>query len=402
MEKWTKEELFCNARGLDDGYLFVHDSHPLSQKLKLVLQPGKTAKSPKTRLTDSVSYGCAGFTGSVRPPLSNEILPVDGDSRIQRPKGSAKADYTSHDNLFTEDIDTNLCVCVAFSEPPKLSHKSILLPAAVPPKPCLSPQDLQIRRPRLNRGGGTIANMGTGNGQSFKSGYGSMNISSYEREVAQRTGRGNQMYQTGMRAWGAMEPTPKQAFQASNPFSSNGRGNGGTRPPPPPPPNRPPWQGQQQVGGFQQFGTQSFQHQQHQQQIRPPPYQQPPQHQQQYHNSRQGQRNVVSQQGYQNSSQHNQGYQPPLQAHPRSFHNPRQGIQSNPHQQRQQFGNQTTANPSQRQQGFNFRAYNQAPPGGRPNQPNPPSARANANVMNSLKAQLASTLKQNRRPQDRR
>ena len=392
MEKWTKEELFCNARGLDDGYLFIHSSHPLFQKLKLVLQPDKTAKSPKTRLTDTPSYGCAGFTGAVRPPLSHEIYPVDEDTKISPPKAPAKVEYTSHDNLFTEDIDANACVCVAFSEPPKLSHKSILLPAAVPPKPSLTSQDLQIRRPRLNRGGGTIANMGTGNGQSYKSGYGSMNIGSYEREVAQRTGRGNQMYQTGTRAWGAMEPTPKRAFRASNPFSS-GRANGAP-PPPPPPPNRPPWQGQQ-GGNMQQFGRQNPQ-----QQHRPPPFHHPSRQQQQYRQNQQ-QQEQRPQQGYQNQPQGRQGYHQPQQGYTGPHQSRNHGYPSRPNEP-QQYRHPGTGNPQQRQQGFNFRSYNQATPGGRPNQPNAPSARANSNVMNSLKAQLASTLKQNRRPQDKR
>ncbi|KAL3911796.1 MAG: hypothetical protein SGILL_007143, partial [Bacillariaceae sp.] len=208
MPKWTKSELLCNARGLDDGYLYVHSSYPLAPKLLQILEGGKTAKSLKKRLTDAASYGCPGFSGSLRPPLSNETLPA-GDV-IPAPETPAHAQLTSHDSLFTDDIESNDCVCVAFSEPPRLSHKSILLPGVIQAAPVLNNDDKRIRRPRLNRGGGNIANMGVSNGQSYKSGHGSMNISSYERDLAQRTGRGREMYQAGTRSWGSMEPTPKQ------------------------------------------------------------------------------------------------------------------------------------------------------------------------------------------------
>jgi 5'-3' exonuclease len=80
MTKWSKAELFCNARGLDGGYFYVHRQNGLTKKFKMVLASGKTAKDPKTKLTDAAAYGCAGFTGAVRPPLSNELYPVDEDS----------------------------------------------------------------------------------------------------------------------------------------------------------------------------------------------------------------------------------------------------------------------------------------------------------------------------------
>ena len=74
-------------------------------------------------------------------------------------------------------------ICVAFSEPPKLSHKSIILPGTRPPLPTLKEEDKRIARPRLNRGGQSIAYMGgSHNRQSHQSGHGSMNISSYDFE----------------------------------------------------------------------------------------------------------------------------------------------------------------------------------------------------------------------------
>ena len=379
MAKWTKEELLCNSRGLDDGYLFIHSSHPLASKLKPTLQSGKTAKSPKSRLTDTASYGCPGFTGSVRPPLSNEIHPLDNEAVITGPSTSSKSEFSSADNLFTEPIYGNDALCVAFTEPLKLSHKSIMIPGAIQRPPSLTDEDKRIRRPRLNRGGGTIANLGTSNGQSHQSGYGSMNIGSYERDLAQRTGRGNQMYQAGTRAWGAMEPTPKR-HRAPNPFQNQG----GARAPMPPQ-NRPPWQQQQNP-----HRSPGYHHGHHQQQR--------PQHQSQT----QGWRNQghPSQFNNQGNGQQN-GYQQS------QSHGPRGNYQNRPpHYRSQPPPNQRYGGAPQRPaqaQGFNFRSYGDQGRGAphRP-PPNNSSTQVNNNVMNSLKAQLASTLKQNRRPNDRR
>ena len=392
MAKWTKEELLCNARGLDDGYLFVHSSHPLAQKLNQVLGPGKTAKSTKLRLTDSSSYGCPGFTGSVRPPLSNEIYLIDEDVSIPPPSTSSTIELSSHDNLFTEPIISNMSVCVAFTEPAKLSHKSILLPGAVLSKPCLTDDDRRIRRPRLSRGGGTIAHMGgASNNNSHQSGYGSMNISSYERDLAQRTGRGGQMYQAGTRAWGAMEPTPKRPYQPSNPFL----GQGGRFTQAIPPPNPPPWQAQrQQGGGYDHAGT-GYPNRQYQHQSQQASWQnQPPKPSQGYG---EGFRQQPQQQGYPQT--HQQGHQRP----------PNDNFQGVPYNNAQQAS--TRWHPTQgrtpppHRPGFNFRSFNQPPgPHRAPNsqQPMQQPSGVNANVMSSLKAQLASTLNKNRRPNDKR
>lgn len=363
MAKWTKAELLCNARGLDDGYLFVHADHPLSQKLATIIQAGKSAKAAKTRLLDTASYGCAGFTGSVRPPLSNEIHLIDENTKIDIPNATAKAVFSSHDNLFTEPIDGNDSVCVAFTEPLKLPHKSVSLPGTVPRPPSLTADDLRVRRPRLNRGGGTIANMGMSNGQSYQSGHGSMNISSYERDLAQRGGRGHQMRQAGTRAWGAMEPAPKRHHQLQNPFRG---GHQGGRQFNSQPHNRPPWQQQQHRPQH------PYQHQQG-----------GGQYPQNYGNPNQQRGGYQQNQGYHNRNQ--QGYQG---GGPRN----QQGGQYN---NRNHHQNRPQPHQGQRQ-GFDFRQ--QAQQGSNPqNRPAGQGAQVNANVMNSLKAQLASTLKQNRK-----
>jgi 5'-3' exoribonuclease 2 len=408
MTKWEKADLLCNARGLDDGYLYVHRKNPLCKKLATVLQGGKTANSPKTKLTDSAVYGCPGFSGFVRPPLSNELYPLEEDAVIPPPPGAEKIEGVDGVNIFSEPIDPNEAVCVAFTEPQKLSHKSILLPGAQPPPPILSDDDKRIRRPRLNRGGGSIANMGMSNGQSYKTGHGSMNIGSYERNLAQQTGRGHEMNQTGMRAWGAMEPVAKR-HQYGAPSQAGGA-----------------WAGQQQAGN----------HHQQQQQYRQnptPPIGGPPQHyhypqQQQHQQQSYGRPPQPYQQGYSNQypAQHpggGHGYQQQQQHHPpppstyqgHAHHQNGMGGngygQSAPHQnynQSYQHNRQAPPAPPQPQNGFNFRSYNQAPSHnpqqqhqqrGGPNgqQPNDSRrSRASADVMSSLRAQLSSTLNQRR------
>lgn len=388
MAKWSTIELLCNARGLDDGYLFVHRSHGLARKFSSVLEPGKTAKAPKTRLTDAAAYGCPGFTGAVRPPLSHELYPLDDDVVISAPSTANRITRVNFESIFAEKIEPNDAVCVAFTEPPKLSHKSVLLPGAKLQRPKLTADDKRIRRPRLNRGGATIANMGVSNGQSFQSGYGSMNISSYERDLANKTGRGNQLQQTGTRAWGAMEPTPKRqrqgpATQMPNPFMAH-NGQGGREPPPRGLGNQQAWPNQNQHWSGHQANAQGG---------HAPPYHQ---HQQQ--------------QGYSGGQYHQQRGPPPPPQPYSGYQQPQQQqwqqgrYQQPPSQQRGAAGYGNQGGPTQ--QGFNFRSFNQPPQQGHPRGPpqgqrggsqSSQGGRANAAVMNNLKAQLASTLKQNRR-----
>ena len=359
MAKWTKDELLCNARGMDDGYLYVHKSGKICAKLRNVLAKGKSATSPKTRLGNASSYG---FSGSVRPPLSNELYPVDEEVKIILPPGADKIEYPGADGLFVDDLEINDCVCVAFSEPNKLPHKSVLLPGARPPPSILTEADKRIRRPRLGRGG-SIANMGGSHraGNSHQSGYGSMNISSYERDLASRTGRGNELNQAGTRSWGAMEPTPKQRRMPQNA--------------PPPPPQQPnPFMNQ--PGHYQQRShpnPQAWnQHYQQQQQQYQGQRGHPPNHWQQQQHQRSG----YPPNGGHHQQQHRGGYNG----------GPRPGGQYHAQQQQQQ----------RPQQGFSFRNQNfgAAPPRAPANQPR---SRASADAMQSLRAQLSSTLKNKNR-----
>ena len=373
MKEWTKQELLCNARGLDNGYLYVHNSNKLMDKLSGVFKSPDKYTTSKLRITDSSSYGKCGLFGSVRMPLSNEILPVDENVKIGPPSSSAQITRVDADSIFSEPIE-NAAVCVAFTEASKLPHKSVVLPGAKSPRPVLkNAEDRRIRRPRLNRGGATIANMGVSNGKSHQSGYGSMNISSYERNVAVQTGRGNQMYQAGTRAWGAMEPTPKRRHQEavqhpvypSNPFNHDpSQSRQSNRPDG----NRPPWQS---VGRSQY------------------PQAGPPMLQNRWQPPSNGR---VPQQGY---SQPGYGYQ----QQPGQSYSQSQGSYGGGYQQR-------PPPPPQ----HSFQSYNRSAPGGYgqsisgyanrpPQHQNQPPSRVDQNRMNDLRSQLASTLNQNRRRQ---
>lgn len=205
MEKWTQKELLCNSRGLDDGYVYLHKDHPLSQATAFILTSGDEYTKKKFSLAGIDLSRVTCFFGELRKPLSNEVYDFDSNSIVPLPKTASRIYRTTE--TFAAPIEPNEAVCFAFTEPAITSHKSVMLRGAALPPSILTDEDRQIRRPRLNHGGGTIANMGGNN--SHQSGYGSMNISSHERDLAMRTGRGRQMNQAGTRTWGSMEPTPK-------------------------------------------------------------------------------------------------------------------------------------------------------------------------------------------------
>lgn len=149
MEKWSAQEQLCNSRGLDDGYLYVHLEHPLAERL-LELKKKKGKRS----LGDPARWG--GFSGSLRDPLSNEQ--IDPNELVPPPKCAALQGEGFGN--FASSVLKNMCLCAAFTEPPKRPHKSIMLMGAAPPLPALEATDFVTRRPRLNFGGVTIANLG--------------------------------------------------------------------------------------------------------------------------------------------------------------------------------------------------------------------------------------------------
>lgn len=365
-EKWSEYAKLCNARGIDDGYIYCHVSHPLASAVTPVID----AKDPKQKYKIEDN----GIFGDLRQPLSNEVYPLDQRSVISPPSSSTKIKSENLDELLTSPIEPNAALCAAFTEPKKTVHMSTVLPGAQPPKQVLGKEDYRIRRPRLNRGGGTIANMGTGrSGQSHNNGYGSMNIGSYERNLADRSGRSNQMNQAGTRAWGAMEPTSKRQ-----------RGD-----------NR---------AGYNQNQNQYHQQRQQPQQYQPSLFQQPFQH----GNNRGGNRGQESQNNYQHRSHQgnhsNNGggrWQPPPQPNQPP---PQPRWQPPPNQQHQHQPQQQPP-----RQGYNFQQFNNNQHSSR-GDPQQQQARGqgqgqarsgvSANVMNNLRSQLKSTLNRNKKGQN--
>lgn len=397
-KKWTPEEQLCNARGLNDGYVFVHASHPLAEAATSVLKDevdGKTLKALNT-----IAGGkCPEFAGCIRQPLSHELHTADDGTTVSPPKAASKITRESHDALFSDDLEQNLALCVTFNEPAKEPHMSVVLPRAVPPAPILKPEDKVIRRPKLSFGGGTIANLG-GRNNSHKAGYGSMNISSYERELAQRTGRGAQMNQAGTRAWGAMEPTAKrQRYNGGGPPGQQPQGGYRPQQQYQQQPyraqlhaghsNAAGWPQQQQQQGYYAKGSQMSQWR-HQGGPPPPPPPPPPPNQQGYGNQpRQG----YQQQGY---NRHQAPPPPPPQRQGYSFNRPGAQQQQQPRQPYQQQG-QGAARP-----GFSFNRQGQQqqqnrwqPPQQQQQQQGGGGAKANPALMASLRSQLSATLKKN-------
>lgn len=388
MEKWTQKELFCNSRGLDDGYVFFHKDNPLSKETEFILDSKDKYTKEKFRLAEKDIAKTSCFFGLLRKPLSNELYDRGEDSSIPLPATSNRISHSSE--VFSDPIEPNQAACFAFTEPEIKHHRSEILRDAVLPPSILTDEDRRIRRPRLNRGGDTISNLGGGN-SSHKSGYGSMNISSYERDLATKTGRGRQMNQAGTRSWGSMEPTPKRfhgghhSVQRQAPTMQRWQAPPPAFPPPPPHPT---------------------------QQWQPPPqqYSQGYQQQQQY-NANAGaynQQTMSAMSGY----GYNQGQQQQWR-----------GNNAYPNQQHQQRSNGNGVNnhtrfqqPSQNQGGYAFnqqgqqrqmpqhqRQQQQAQsnssfnrPGAQQQQQQQPQSGGRANL-NNLRAQLMSTLQKQRK-----
>ena len=377
MKKWTQKELLCNSRGLDDGYVFLHKDHPLSKETLFVLKSkdGEYTKD-KFCLADKDVSKSSCFFGFIRKPLSNEIYDLDEDSTVPLPASSSKISRVSE--VFSDPLEPNETICFAFTEPSITSHRSEILPGANLPASVLNDDDRRIRRPRLNRGGDTIANLG-GNNKSHKSGYGSMNISSYERNLAIQNGRGRQMNQAGTRSWGSAEPTPKRFNAGGNQYSV-------------PPP--------QQMNRWQPPPAQNFQQPPNFPPPPPPQWQPPPAPQQQYQ---------YNQQGYQQpQQQYNAGAYNQQSMQAMTGYNPQQQQWRGQPQQHIRFNQVQQQTNQQRQGGFSFnqqgqQRQHQAQPNyshrqQQQRQPPPqqqPQTGGRANLTN-LRAQLMSTLKKNK------
>jgi len=392
MKEWTEAELRCNAKGANDGLIYCHVSHKLSPSILPSLDTKDTTKKFPIEECD--------LSGFFQRPIDTEVYPLDKVSVIHPPVTYTKISSDNIDELLTSPIETNVALCASFTEPPKAIHKSVLLEGAQPPTPVLQPSDFQIRRPKLSRGG-TIANMGGGRrGQSHQVGYGSMNIGSYERELAYKSGRGNQLNQAGTRQWGAMEPTPKRhrnGYAPQQHYNPNQQGYNNNhhqqqyRPAIHQPHHSNSYQSRGGNGGHHNNGYNGHNGNNQRQRWQPPPG--PPQNQ--GYNQRQGN----------NNGNRWQAPPPPHHFPPPPQHGPGERFHPNKHYQQQQqqprpghdfqnFNNNNRGGHSYSRHGQQQQNYHRQQQ--QHQQQNQGRSGLSTNVMSSLRSQLASTLSRNR------
>jgi 5'-3' exoribonuclease 2 len=111
-EKWSTKEKLQDARGLADGWLFVHGDHPLASAIENVALCSKRGDKgvEKRSLGDSSRWG--GFTGTVMAPVPSHQIELA--EKIPQPKRSGTA-------ALLKDANPNAALCVAFTEPEKVS-----------------------------------------------------------------------------------------------------------------------------------------------------------------------------------------------------------------------------------------------------------------------------------------
>ena len=387
MEKWSAQEQLCNSRGLDDGYLYVHLEHPLAERLLELKQ-----KKGKRSLGDPARWG--GFSGSLRDPLSNEQ--IDPNELVPPPKCAALQGEGF--GSFASSVLKNKCLCAAFTEPPKRPHKSIMLMGAAPPPPALEATDFVTRRPRLNFGGNTIANLGEfslDNPNFGSRGYGhgavrSGQQSQHIRHQISPAGGGHPLFQPARPSTAPVYQKQPQGYNI--PMQPQYNLPQGTQFQPS---YNLPYGNQPYVAGVNQFSQQL-------QLQRPFPLPSDSNRQQQQqqvnqtgttnHRNRHNPMNTTQNQVASTGSFHQQmphgGYNPRQQEYP-------QPIQSSQSIHFQQPG--FPASSVGRTSGYSFSRSGQ----GRQWQPQPivpqPPPPVNPSLMNSLRSQLASTLNNNRK-----
>merc|ERR1711957_4351 len=223
-----------------------------------------------------------------------------------------------------------------------------------------------------------------------------MHISSYERDLAVKNGRGRQMNQAGTRAWGSMEPAPKRFHggQYSMPtpqIPTMQRWQPPSAFPPPPPAFPPPPQQWQPPSGHQanQFGNVT-QHQQAATNVNVGVYNQQTMRAMAGNNYRHptqpqqwpGNNTHPNQQSFPPHQQQNNGYSPNHHNNQRNEH--QGGFAFNQHGQQRQMHQQQ--HQQQSNHSFNRQGVQQQQP----------QSGGQANLTN-LRAQLMSTLQKQRK-----
>ena len=196
MSDWKSREKLMNSRGLGDGYVYVHVDNPMADTINGIAEKGKGKRS----LGDASRWD--GFTGTVSAPPAEE--------RIKKEDSIAPPSERAED--ISDGVKTNFAACAVYEMPPALPHKSSILKGAKEAPPVIEPHQLRIVRPRLNRGGQNIAEMGG----------------------ARRIDHNTSNYNTqGHQQWGLTQPQVKK--QRTQGMFGLGMGQGMFNQPPPPP-----------------------------------------------------------------------------------------------------------------------------------------------------------------------
>jgi len=197
MKDWSEDELICNKRGEGNGVFYVSkkiaDISSLSEKVK---------KHPLPK-TNGLIFGKV--------------------SKVKAKK--------------------NIC-CGLFYEAKRKQHRSTVFGKI--PKQVLQRTDYEIRRPMLNRGGLSIANMGirrprpmTPNDARYRPDFGA--LLPHNAQVPHNDSRRRHHHDSHRRApneWHRSAPPVHQFQHRESPQVRHGTPRG--RPPPPPPPRGPP------------------------------------------------------------------------------------------------------------------------------------------------------------------
>jgi len=307
IKRWSKDEIKCNERGEGDGLYYA-------RKKKCNLKVfSKDEETNKRKLPSDKHKGlCMGFVTNVKLVKSSVYRAI-------------------------------------FEEPPHKPHRSIVY-GKIPPKQ-LTPDDWQIRRPRLNRGGFSIAYMG--------------GVENHQHE--QR--HGHKLYKHQNNHYNPNQLLPpnvqwQQGMGSNKGYNNHHRGN-----------------------------NHRVNNRRHNNQHRQPQHQYPrdPFH----HNQRQNSHYPPQQQHYHQQSFHNPHMQRQWTQHAPPTHIPPPNHQRNRHPPPV-----AVAQPIQ-----SHYSFNQSGAGGAEHQshhravpPPPPTSRSGVDpsLMKSLRSQLANTIKQNR------
>ena len=189
-KKWVKEELACDELGVNDALLICCRDSSLGSDIC----ERENNSADEVFIQPEIHDGFSGFVP--------KILEGGEGGNLTPPKfASASSRDNNKNGIFLTGLEDKSCV-FAFNFPEKKKHQSRMLPGVIPQESVLTESDLRIRRPKLNRGPMSIAELGG----APVGGLG-MGIGEEQRMAMMQAGSGGM---TGQRSWGTMEPSSKR------------------------------------------------------------------------------------------------------------------------------------------------------------------------------------------------